>query len=489
VDAVMAYYVVGTVYKDLEKLDEAERYFNTGINLNLEHTSTWSGRIYAGLTSVYTTLERYDEALVYAFKGLEILRNGGNKIAESRVLTEIGLLYKKQKDYEHALHYFNEGLKLREQSGYEQFKMSSLSEIADLYKETGKKELAIEYLKQAEEIAMQIKREVKQAQICKDIGEIYKALNDHQQALDYFEKYMRIGSALNKQETEKKISEMQHGILKEKEDEIERLRNVELKRAYEIISERNKEITDSINYAKRIQQSVLPVKEVIHEYLEDYFLLFKPKDIVSGDFYWATHKVQGDKEYFYLAVADSTGHGVPGAFMSLLNITFLNEAVNEKDILEPHLILNHVRERLIHSISRDGGKDGMDCILICIDIKTKQITFASANNAPVLISSHQIMHLHADKMPVGKGEKVDAFKLNTIDALQGDVLYLYTDGYADQFGGPKGKKFKYKQLDELLLSISGRDMGEQEQILDQRFEEWKGELEQVDDVCIIGIRL
>ncbi len=260
-------------------------------------------------------------------------------------------------------------------------------------------------------------------------------------------------------------------------------KEVEIQKA--LVEEHQKETLDSITYARRIQYALLAKDLLLKENLEKHFVLFKPKDIVSGDFYWATE----NSNKFYLAVCDSTGHGVPGAFMSLLNIGFLSEAINEKEINEPNEVLNYVRERLISSIGVDGQKDGMDCILICIDKTTKSISYSAANNAPVLISNNEIIDLEKNRMPVGKGERDESFTLYQLDYSKGDMLYLYTDGYADQFGGPKGKKFKYKALNELLLKHSTLPMEEQRTKIETEFNNWKGDLEQVDDVCMIGIKL
>jgi|GEM_PF-3526658 len=251
------------------------------------------------------------------------------------------------------------------------------------------------------------------------------------------------------------------------------------------IQEKSKEITDSINYAKRIQHTMLARHELLSKNLSDHFILFKPKDIVSGDFYWATAKAGK----FYLAACDSTGHGVPGAFMSLLNVSFLNEAINERNILLPNEICGYVRNRLIESISQDGGQDGMDGALVCIDTENKKLSFAAAHNAPILIRKNAVIEFEADKMPVGKGERVDNFRLHTIDVESGDLFYLYTDGYTDQFGGPKGKKFKYRQMKALLQSICNQSLAEQKKILDAVISNWKGELEQTDDMLIIGFKI
>ncbi|MDZ4665832.1 MAG: tetratricopeptide repeat protein [Bacteroidota bacterium] len=272
-----------------------------------------------------------------------------------------------------------------------------------------------------------------------------------------------------------------------------------------LLAEKQKEILDSITYAENIQRTLIANHDFVNQTLPDSFVLYQPKAIVSGDFYWATSassnqtfEVFGSKimlaptkerELFYLAVCDSTGHGVPGAFMSLLNISFLNEAIKEKNIRDPSKVFDHVRERLIDSISKGGRRDGMDGILLCFDLKNQMIYYVASNNAPVVISDGQLKHLPMDKMPVGSGEIEEPFKLFNVSYKKGDMLYLYTDGYADQFGGPQGKKFKYRQLSELLIEISPLPLSNQKSKLEQRFLGWKGELEQVDDVCVLGIRL
>lgn len=277
------------------------------------------------------------------------------------------------------------------------------------------------------------------------------------------------------------------------------LRGLYLKRkANTLLSSKNREIekqkaiVDSITYAKRIQYTLLAHEDVLKENLNVHFVLFKPKDIVSGDFYWAT-KIVGSRndsgEKFYLAVCDSTGHGVPSAFMSLLNISFLNEAITEHRIVQPDLVLNHARQRLTTSVSKDRAQDGMDGVLLCFDKSNATISYAAAYNSPVLISNGEIRELPSDKMPIGQGIKQDTFTLQKVSYSSGDTLYLLTDGYADQLGGAKGKKFKYKQLYELLKTNSHLPLEEHRIVLENTIEEWRGNLEQVDDICVIGIKL
>ncbi len=305
-----------------------------------------------------------------------------------------------------------------------------------------------------------------------------------------------IGDKLNSANRDKHIAQKQALVSAQENEKLIREQNAELERKVkertaevvlqkEIIEEKQKEIVDSINYAKRIQYSLLAHSEMLNANLNEHFVFFKPKDIVSGDFYWCTKK--GDD--FYLAVCDSTGHGVPGAFMSLLNISFLNEAINEKNISEPHSVLNHVRERLIQNM--ENAQDGMDAILMKFEVGSSksEVKYAAANNHPVLIRNNEIKELPFDKMPVGKGLKNDSFELYRIEIQKGDSLYLFTDGYADQFGGPKGKKYKYSNLQKLLLENSGLQLETQNSKLETIFNDWKGGLEQIDDVCVIGIKL
>jgi ligand-binding sensor domain-containing protein/serine phosphatase RsbU (regulator of sigma subunit) len=255
-----------------------------------------------------------------------------------------------------------------------------------------------------------------------------------------------------------------------------------------LVQEKHKEITDSINYAERIQKTFLASEEILDKNLGEHFVFFQPKDVVSGDFYWASKLSNGN---FGLATADSTGHGVPGAIMSLLNITSLEKAVESH--YEPADILNQTRktiiERLKNDGSEEGGKDGMDCSFISFNLKTKVITYAAANNPIWIVRGNQLLEFDCDSMPVGKHDfDQKAFTQHTVQLEHGDCIYSLTDGMPDQFGGPKGKKFMYKKLKEFLVSIASKPMLEQKHILKSTFEAWRGDLEQVDDVLIIGIR-
>ncbi len=260
------------------------------------------------------------------------------------------------------------------------------------------------------------------------------------------------------------------------------------------IHQKNKEITDSIRYAQKIQTAMMPLKHEFASFFTDSFVLFEPKDIISGDFFWITQK--NDKIIF--ATGDCTGHGVPGGFMSMLGVSLLNEIINEHDLTEPALILSRLRKKVITALRQKGlsgeQQDGMDMTICVIDKEQMTLQYAAANHAFYIVrkqeADYELLEYSGDKQPVGIfGSDLKPFKQHSIDLKIDDVIYTFTDGYADQFGGPKGKKFKYKQLKELLLSIQHLDLLEQEDIVKERFTIWKGNLEQVDDVCIIGIRI
>ena len=273
------------------------------------------------------------------------------------------------------------------------------------------------------------------------------------------------------------------------EDKV-RERTAEVVKQKEIIEEKNKNITDSIIYAKRIQDATLPAKELVKSYLENSFVLFKPKDIVSGDFYW----IERVQNLILFAVVDCTGHGVPGAFLSLIGHNSLNQIVNELKIYQPNKILeelNRIVSKTLHNSIEHGTniKDGMDMAICSLNLDTNELQFAGAFNPLYLVRNGEMEEIKGDKFPIGAGfSQNPEFTNNHIQLHEGDCIYLFSDGYADQFGGPKGKKFKYSRFKEILVEIHQKEMPEQHDILNALIEEWQGDLEQIDDVCVIGIK-
>src|SRR3989339_291457 len=321
---------------------------------------------------------------------------------------------------------------------------------------------------------------------------------------------------MQKHEIEEKNEELSQ-LLEEvitQRDEIEAQRDLvtNQKEKIEVI---HHEISQSIDYAKRIQQSILSDTAILKKNVDDYFVLFRPKDKVSGDFYW-WNEVEG---HLVVTAADCTGHGVPGSFMSMLGISFLREIIIKEYIVHPGIILKRLRKEIINVLKQKGvtgeQKDGMDMALVSINLSTKMMEFSGANNPLYLIrsceanedlknnettslsykleynttSSNQLIEIKGDKMPIAIYERMDKFDTKEIQLKKGDQLYMFSDGYADQFGGPAGKKFKYKSFKELLLKNSHLDMEQQKNALENGFIEWIGNLEQIDDVVVIGIRI
>lgn len=254
-----------------------------------------------------------------------------------------------------------------------------------------------------------------------------------------------------------------------------------------MVEEKNREVMDSINYAKRIQEAILPPPRIFQGALPNSFVLYKPKDIVAGDFYWLDRK--GDEVIF--AAADCTGHGVPGAMVSVVCNNAMNRAVREFGLTEPGAILNKTRELVVEQFGKSDEevKDGMD-IALC-SLKGNQLKYAGANNALWIIrkGAEGVEEYKATKQPIGKVDNPLPFETHSIELNPGDTFYIFSDGYVDQFGGEKGKKFKTKAFKQLLLSIQEGPLEDQCSVIDESFEAWRGDLEQVDDVCIIGVRV
>jgi len=268
----------------------------------------------------------------------------------------------------------------------------------------------------------------------------------------------------------------------------------------EEVEEKNKEITSSLRYARRLQEALLPPKNLLDSFFNDnYFILYNPRDIVCGDFYWArqiktTPSDGTSKNYLLLAVADCTGHGVPGAFMSLLGSNFLHQSAVEKDINSPAEALDFLNQKIITTLNHGYGeeeiRDGMDISFIAIDLESKQLAYSGANNPIYIIRNKSLNTLKANKQAIGNMNDIVLPFSNTIYQLEpNDCIYLFTDGYSDQFGGPKGKKLMRKIFEETLIDYSDKSMPDQKKQLESTFKNWKGDLDQVDDICVVGIRI
>lgn len=521
---------IGELYMYQKQYENSLKYHNKSIEIEKKLNNLQGmAESYSNIAAIYFYMQKQNLALDFYNLAIDLSKKLGDKALLARNLNNIGSIYQDKNENVKAIEFLQQSLKLREEIGDKNGLASSYQALGISYKKLNKPTEAIKYTETSIKISSEINAKRTLMESYNLLAELYEMTKKYDQALIYFHKAQQLNDTIETEDLSKSIVEIETKYQTDKkEKEIKlltqqnQIQDLELnknritiyatitvilllaglaatilkryqlkQKANKIISEqkalvelKQKEIVDSINYAKRIQYTLIAHNDFLTANLKDHFALYMPKDIVSGDFYWATKK----DNRFYLAVCDSTGHGVPGAFMSLLNIGFLSEAINEKNIIQPNEILNYVRERLIDNISKEGQKDGFDGVLICYDRNNRRITYSSAYNNPVLIRNGQLNELPADKMPVGKGEKDASFSLHTINVMEGDMLYLFTDGYADQFGGPQGKKFKYKQLNELLSKIAHLNSNEQHSILSNTIEEWKGNLEQIDDICLFGIR-
>jgi serine phosphatase RsbU (regulator of sigma subunit)/tetratricopeptide (TPR) repeat protein len=511
-----AYFILGKVYQDTKNTDSALIYYKKAESIYEDLDLSFQKTIlFNSLGTYYAEENNQPESMKYFFKSLEL-----NILAEDTASIclnyfNIAHNYFVSGNIAEAAKYNGLALELLQSGIFYSTFADVYGQAADIYALQGKFEKAYEYVQKRNIYYDSMHQENTQRRQ-EEIEAIYQ--NEKKEKENKFQKTLIEKKTLELEHAEKekevqnyqirlmtvggiamlfflffivrsnrirkrnnKILEEKNTVIYRQKAEVEKQKD-ELTFKNLIIEEKQKEITDSINYARRIQFSLLAHEQVLKNNLNDYFILFQPKDIVSGDFYWSTSKPNGD---FYMAVCDCTGHGVPGAFMSLLNISFLNEAINEKNISETGKVLDFVRERLVQNM--EGGKDGMDAILIK---KTgNKIYYSAAHNKPVLIRKNLKIELEADKMPVGMADTMNPFKTFEINSEKNDTLYLTTDGYADQFGGEKKKKFKSANLHKLLLEISDLNLTQQKNKVSEIFENWKGDLEQVDDVCVIGIKL
>lgn len=505
----------------------------------------------------YEGLKKYDKALEKLQASFEIRKKLKAVAQYGASLNGIGLVYMDKKEYQKALKNFYDAYKYWSEANDKEGIVIATGNLGEISLRMGDEENALKYLLESYQRADEIHSLSFQKGSARAIAGIYYKQGKYKLAYDFFSKYSNLRDTLFSDENADRIAQMQskyeseqkeqkiklltqEGLLQQSEITKKKLilnaisiavillvvlivmsfRNIrqkqkanqQLQSAYseiehknehlievykelelnrDAVAGKNKEITDSIKYAKRLQEAILPGNDFVTKLFPDSFVLYKPKDIVSGDFYWFEH--WGNKKLF--AAVDCTGHGVPGAFMSIVGYNQLNQAVNESGLSKPNLILNAlnkgVTRALKQSIEGSTVKDGMDIALCAYDESTGMLEYAGAYNSLWMIRGGQLTEVKADKKPIGVfiGEELKPFHNYEIKVEKGDCVYVFTDGYADQFGGEKGKKFKYKPLQQLLIENHHLSMQEQNKLLDDTIESWRGSLEQVDDILIIGIRI
>ncbi|WP_317896768.1 tetratricopeptide repeat protein [Aurantibacillus circumpalustris] len=536
---------IGYIHGQQGEIEKQKEYYLKGLAIS-ESINDYRGmaRSSNGLGAIYKGQNDFKKALFYLNKCLKISEQIKSKVGYSAALNNIGTIYEAENNLSKAFECYQKSLAIREQISDKTGIVSSLLSVAGINIKQNKLVEANKNALRALQLSQNLGFTDEIQRSANILQKTYKKMGNYQKGWEAYELYITTRDSMNKLENHKETvkrglqyefekNEANRLAEQEKKDalaSVERHKQVIVRNAFicgfililvvaalifrgyrqkqktnsilvvkndtiekqkQLVEEKHKEITDSINYAERIQRSFLATTQLLDDNLKDYFIFFQPKDIVSGDFYWAGKLSNGN---FALVTADSTGHGVPGAIMSILNISCLEKAMQADCLTEPAKILNHTRvniiERLKNDGSAEGGKDGMDCSLVSFDFENAKLTYSSANNPVWIIRENNIIELLADNMPVGKHDRdLVSFNQSTVDLQKNDMVYTLTDGFPDQFGGPKGKKFMYRKLKELLISMAGLPPIDQEKILSDTLSEWRGSLEQVDDICVIGVRI
>ena len=547
---------LASIYFQLDDFEKSLEYYNECLEIDIKlNDQNGIASSYYNIGNIYREKKYISIALEFYFKSKDLfdqLKNNNHK-----TILAIGEIYFELKDYEKALEYFNLELTTKKELDNSQGISAALNRIGNVYFQLKEYKKAEDFFLKSMEIADRSELIHQKKSNYESLYKVYKKLKKFKKSLEMSELKHKTEDYLNSKENQKEIIRLNMQYEYEKEALADSIKNAEqikikdalleaeqaknrqqkqqklflfigigvilflvifisnrlrisnnqnkiIEKQKRIVENVNHEITESINYAKRLQLGVIQSSNDIHKYNLDSFIFIRPKDNVSGDFYWF-NKVNN---VFYLAAADCTGHGVPGAMVSFVCSNALNRTVMEFGLKEPSEILNQTREIIIDTFSQRGEKvkDGMD-ISLCA-FKENEVSFAGANNplwivrktdligddkkserSTVLDKNHSLIEFKANKQPVGFYAEMREFTQENIKLHRGDTIYLFSDGFADQFGGEKGKKYKYKPFKQLLINIQDKTMKEQKNYLSDVFDEWKGNREQIDDVCIIGFKV
>ncbi len=541
------YLNLGNIYFRMGNDDQALKTYMLSMNMLLAAgDSLRVASCYSNMGSIYSNKQQSQKAEEYYLKSLDIRKHFGDDDGVAENYSNLSVILMDARKYKQALAYAFKTIDLYGFAGNKLGKTISYSNIGDIFEHMGEYNNAIKY----QQISLQQATEMGSLYMMKPCYQLlavaYSKKNDFKNDLHYVELYSHLNDSMMNTENSKIIAEMQTRFETEKkEKEIQLLqkdknirelqmgeqeanihrqriimysviggltliiiliffiwksysekkkinlglerKNLEINLQKNLIEEKNIFITDSIDYAKNIQTAILPSEEFIRQNIPGSFILFMPKDIVSGDFYFI--KPLGD--FIFVAAVDCTGHGVPGAFMSVMAFNMLENIIADKKITQPSLILDELNKSVLKTLHQEtenaSAKYGMDISLLAINKKKNQIQFAGAHNPLCLVRDSLLIEIKADKTTIGMATQ--NFTNHTIDLPKGDMLYLFTDGYADQKGGPQNKKFFAGDFKNILASLSQKNTGEQKEILHKTFLDWKKENEQIDDVLVLGIRL
>lgn len=527
---------IALINSKLKNTEKAIDYFKKSLEVAIKSRNNNNiAYAYNNLGNIFSVDRKtHDIAIEYYKRALNIRKQQKHNLEIAPILSNMGTVYFERKEYVLAEKYFKESLELNLKN--KDFKNSCIcyTNIGSLYFEQNDfKQADFNYRQALRYLGddFQIKE-----MLYYNLGEVNLKLGNLKDALLYNDTCMTIKDSLYSREAIKSLNDMQvkyetektqleldkkeleaknntikiyaalGGIVlllglvffvfrglqqKSKDNKVLEEKNIIISEKSKIVEEQHRDITDSIKYAERIQSAILPPDKLWQQILPNSFVYYRPKDILSGDFYW----IEETETHVYIAAADCTGHGVPGALVSIINYNLLNKAVLEKHLSNPADILNQVNEWLTQALHQSYNeasmRDGMDVSICSINKKTKLMQFAGAFNSGYLIKDGAIIEMPADKKPVGAfiEDSITAFTVKEYHLTGNETLYLFSDGYADQFGGPKGKKFKYKNLQNLLLSLHHLPFDEQKEKTQETFLNWKGSYEQTDDVLLIGFKV
>ena len=535
---------IGNIYSSQGNYEKALEYYSKSLAIKKEiGDKRGMALCYNNIGVIYMNQGNYEKALEYYSKSLAINKELSDKRGMALCYNNIGIVYEEQGNYEIELEYYSKSLAINKELSDKRGIRRSYNNIGLVYRDQGNYEKALDFLLKSKEISQEINTIENLDETSEALSEVYKKLGKYKQALEMHELYMETKDSISKMDAEealykfevdkeyqlkKQSDSIKHAdeiiiqqaenLAKEEQLKSEKQRRtgllvivglvlvslgfvfVQLRKTkaqkvviegqHQNLNESHREITDSINYAKRIQDALMTSAVYIKDVLPESFILFNPKDVVSGDFYWVYRSPKGQ---IYFTVADCTGHGVPGAFMSMIGTSLLNEFIIENNTEDTAEVLTKMRAQIIKSLDQKGlqgeNKDGMDMALCKYDPKKGTVQYSGAYNPLIHISKNEINQLKGDSQPVGlhTGKKLP-FTSKEIQVAKGDMLYIYSDGFPDQFGGEKGKKYLSGKFKKFLLSISDKPIDEQNTLIKAEFTNWIGDHEQIDDVCVMGVK-
>ncbi|GIV30295.1 MAG: hypothetical protein KatS3mg028_1361 [Bacteroidia bacterium] len=533
---------IGGVFHAQRNFNKALEYYFKSLNIiNEIGNKSYQAAILGNIGGVYHEQGNYDKALEFYFKALQVNNEIENKQGQATILGNIGGVFMGRGNFTAALDYYFKALQLNKELGNKLEQAINLANIGEAYYFLKQYLQAAEYLKKAEQLnrLLGILNNLKYTLL--NLSKLYEQTGRYKDALYYYKEFTKAQDSLNSEENRKALQTMElkyqyekEQALKEKEHQKqlaiqrkekerqkvisyaigsglvlvlifsvvifnrlqitrkqkriieEQKQQVELQK--QLVEQKNKEITDSITYAKRIQEAILPSESKWQALLPDSFVFYLPKDIVAGDFYW----LEETDDYIFVAAADCTGHGVPGAMVSVVCSNALTKSVLEERIFDTDKILNRTKEIVTEKLSASEKhiQDGMDVALVRISKKNRQqIQFSGANRPLLIVGSEGIREIKGDKQPVGLDDRSGLFTAKELELKPGEEIFMYTDGYSDQFGGEKGKKMGNRRFKEILQEIYSLTCQEQRAKISEYFTVWKQSEEQLDDVTVVGIKV